>query len=104
MKAKHDRLPAKVLVPASKSGLTGDALSLAQSYGIQVLAFETFDENSVEGLFGTAGSLWSKLFTLAASKVVVTVNTGGGEETVLHCWIVFFTPKMILKSARSSIM
>src|SRR4051794_7517687 len=60
MKSKHDRLPTNALVLASKAGLTSDALALAQSYGIQVLSFATFDANAAESLFGETGKLWSK--------------------------------------------
>jgi hypothetical protein len=80
MKAKHDRLPTNVLVLASKSGLTGDALELAQSYGIQLISFEALNENSVESLFGATGSLWSKIFTLTPSNFVITVKVGEAEE------------------------
>lgn len=74
MKTKHERLPTNALVLISSSGFTKEAETVAQAYGIETIPFGALDDNSAERLFGDSSSLWSKVFTLTASKVVSGVS------------------------------
>ena len=73
MKAKHERLPTNALVLVSRSGFTKEATLVARSYGMEVISLNAIDANAVERLFGETGSLWSKVFTLTPTKVVIRV-------------------------------
>jgi hypothetical protein len=73
MKAKHERLPTNALVLVSKLGFTREAMLVAKSYGIEVISLHAIDANVAERLFGNTGSLWSKVFTLTPTKVVIRV-------------------------------
>jgi hypothetical protein len=73
MKAKHERLPTNVLVLVSKSGFTREAILVAKNYGIETVTLSSIDGNAAEQLIGSAGSLWSKVFTLTPTKVVIRV-------------------------------
>lgn len=73
MKSKHERLPTNALVLVSRSGFTAEAAKVAKSYGIEMLALEGVDEESVNKLFGQINSLWSKTVTLSPTKVVIRV-------------------------------
>ena len=75
MKAKHERLPTNALVLVSRSGLTREALKVAQLSGIETLGFEDLDEQAVARVFGPFGSLWAKELTLSPAKVVIRVAT-----------------------------
>jgi len=77
MKAKHERLPTNALVLVSRSGFSKEAMAIARIYGIETLALSTLDAASAEKLFGDTSSLWSKVFTLSPTKVVVRVAQTG---------------------------
>jgi hypothetical protein len=78
MKAKHERLPTNVLVLVSRAGFTKEAMRVARSYGMEVVSLNAMDANTVERLFGDTGSLWSKVFTLTPTKVVIRVLSTPG--------------------------
>lgn len=83
MKAKHERLPTKALVLVSSAGFTKEAIVVAQKYGIETIALSALDGASAERLFGDTSSLWSKVFTLSPTKVVIRVAPVGdlpGED------------------------
>ena len=84
MKAKHERLPTNALVLVSSSGFTKEAARVARSYGMETATLDTVDATAAEGLFGSTGSLWSKVFTLNRTKVVIGVASSHGlaAETV----------------------
>jgi len=67
------RLSTNALVLISRSGFTKEAEAVAQAYGIETLGFDALDDSSAERLFGNSSSLWSKVFSLTASKVVIGV-------------------------------
>lgn len=74
MKAKHERLPTNALVLVSRSGFTKEAGKVARTYGIETLVLKDVDKASVERLFSNTSSLWSKIFTLTPTKVVIGVK------------------------------
>lgn len=73
MKGKHERLPTNALVLISHSGFTKEAEAVAKTYGIETIALNALDESSAERLFGNSSSLWSKVVSLAVTKVVMGV-------------------------------
>ena len=77
MKSKHERLPTNTLVLVSSSGFTKEAISVALTYGIETITLNDLDATSAERLFGNTSSLWSKVFTLSSTKVVVRVKQVG---------------------------
>jgi hypothetical protein len=85
MKAKHERLPTSELVLISRSGFTKRAAELARKYGIKTFALKDLNEDSIEKLFGSCGSLWAKTFSLSPTKVVIGVIETGDlpEENVV---------------------
>ena len=85
MKTKHERLPTDRIVLFSKSGFTKEAIEVARIYGIEALALQAVNKESVERLFGDTGSLWAKTFTLTPTKVVIGVGKTGDlpEENVV---------------------
>ncbi len=73
MKAKHERLPTNALVLVSRSGFTKEAKLVARIYGMEIISLDAIEANAVDRLFGATGSLWSKVFTLTPTKVVIRV-------------------------------
>ena len=73
MKAKHERLSTNALVLVSRSGFTKEAKDVARSYGMKLISLDALDPDEVEKLFGDTDSLWTKVFTLTPTKVVIRV-------------------------------
>ena len=81
MKAKHERLPTNLLVLVSSSGFSKQAVNVAFSYGIKLLTLEELGAEGGEKLFGDIESLWSKVFTLTPTKVIVRVAASEGMQS-----------------------
>ena len=77
MKAKHERLPTNLLILVSSSGFSQEAEDVAKTYGIKLITLRELHSSSGDRLFGSISSLWSKVFTLTPSKVVIRVATAG---------------------------
>lgn len=71
MKAKHERLPTNALVLISRKGFSREAIRVAKTYNIQTLTFNETTEEDIDRIFGNLDSLWSKVFTLTPTKVIV---------------------------------
>lgn len=80
MKSKHERLPTNALVLVSKTGLSADAIKLADASGIETLSLKAVDEKTAERLFGKLESLWNKTVHLSPLKVLVHVARTGDLE------------------------
>lgn len=78
MKTKHQHLPTNALVLISRRGFSRKAISLAKALNIQMLTFDETTPETIDRVFGNLDSLWSKVFTLAPTKVVVRVGATGG--------------------------
>lgn len=77
MKAKHERLPTNVLVLISRKRFSSEAIKVAKTYNIQTLTFDETTEQDISRIFGNLDALWSKVFTLSPTKVIVKVAASG---------------------------
>ncbi len=77
MKSKHERLPTNALVLISSSGFSKEAQKVALIYGFELLSLKEVSEESIEKLFGNLDALWSKVFSLIPTKVVVGIAQTG---------------------------
>jgi hypothetical protein len=77
MKAKHERLSTNALILISRNGFSAKAAKLARAYNIRTLTFEETTEDDVAQVFGDLDSLWTKVFTLTPTKVIVRVASTG---------------------------
>lgn len=77
MKSKHERLSTNALVLVSSSGFSKEAIAVARTYGIETVTLSDLNDSSAEKLFGNTSSLWSKVFTLSPTKVVIRVQQIG---------------------------
>jgi hypothetical protein len=73
MKAKHERLPTNALILASRRGFTSAARHVAAGYGIQTCSIADVEEMNFPALLGSASTLWTKVLTMTAEKVTVSV-------------------------------
>lgn len=73
MIAKHERLPTNVLLLASSSGYTAEAVRVAEAHGTGFFSLENQTEENVSELVGSAGSLWIKNYRLFPEAVRVEV-------------------------------
>jgi hypothetical protein len=73
MKGKHERLPTNALVLISRNGFTPEAVRVAQACNIHTLQFDETTEDDIDRIFGNLESLWTKVFALSPTKVVVQV-------------------------------
>jgi hypothetical protein len=73
MKTKHERLPTNALILASRSGFTPEARDVAAGYGIQTFSLAEVDAVDFPKLLGATSSLWTKLATVTAEKVLINV-------------------------------
>jgi hypothetical protein len=74
MKTKHERLPTNLLILASRSGFTSEALKVANIYGIQALKLDEVETADFPAMLGASSSLWVRLINVHAEKVVVRVK------------------------------
>jgi hypothetical protein len=98
MMAKHQSLPTNCLVLASRKGFAKAARKKAEAAGIQILNYESLGQSAVDRLFGGASSLWSKVFALTPSKVVIRVAADAslnlpGEDVVVFPDQGLYTPE-----------
>jgi len=77
MIGKHDRLPTKSLVLASRSGFSKGAISAAAAAGAELLTYATITEQEIEKAIDLAKELWAMTFELAVMKVVGDVPAQG---------------------------
>jgi len=77
MKSKHERLSTNALVLISSSGFTAEAKKVAKIYGFELLTLEEVNQESIDKLFGNLAALWSKVFSLSPTKVVVGIAQTG---------------------------
>lgn len=77
MHTKHQRLPTNVLVLASSSGFTKEALRAAEKYGIETVVPNEVDDSFGEQVADRLKSLWFKSVTPRPEKVVVAVEATG---------------------------
>lgn len=77
MKAKHERLPTNALVLISRKGFSSEAIKVAKIYNIQTLTFDETTEDDIDRIFDNLDSLWSKVFTLTPTKVIVRMAATG---------------------------
>ena len=73
MKAKHERLPTSGLVLVSRNGFSAEASRVAQVNGIETLALEKVDEDSIARLLGDAVSLLFGAWSFTPRAVAVRV-------------------------------
>lgn len=73
MKAKHERLPTNALILAARRGFTAAAREVAAGYGIQTCSIADVEEVDFPTLLGSASALWTKVFSMSAEKVTVSV-------------------------------
>jgi hypothetical protein len=88
MKSKHDRLETNVLLLASSSGFTKEAVNVAEKYGIEVITLENQETTNFSELVGPNGSLWQKVYTLSINKVSIQA----GEINELPAEVVITMP------------
>jgi hypothetical protein len=74
MHAKHQRLPTNVLVLASKSGFTGEALTLASKYGIEAVVPGLVPDSFSAEVGRRLEALWLKTIALSPNKFVVILS------------------------------
>lgn len=79
MLGKHESLPTDVVVLASSSGFSKNALKKAKASNIQTIILEDFSEKSGAGLIPRIESLWVKSFGVSATKVVAEVKPAIGD-------------------------
>lgn len=84
MRAKHDNLPTDILILASSSGFTKQAVKKAEHYGIRLLTMEEVKDGHDDRLFGQIHSLWTKVVRLSPTRISVRVEKTGDmpSETV----------------------
>ncbi len=77
MHAKHQRLPTNLLVLASSSGFTAEALLVAEKHGIQTVVPGDVPETFAGEVTRRLDSLWLKTVSMCADRVVATLESAG---------------------------
>lgn len=74
MHAKHSRLPTNLLVLASHSGFTSEAVRVADAHGIRHVVLDNIDPSAPDRLFPHVQSLWGKTWCLEIDRVSISVE------------------------------
>jgi hypothetical protein len=77
MHGKHLRLPTNVLILASHSGFSEEAIKVAEVHGIRCFVFDDVDVSSPDRIFPDTQSLWGKTWTIGIDGVSITVDASG---------------------------
>ncbi len=77
MHAKPARLPTNLLVLASHSGFTSEAVRVADTHGIRHLVLDDVDPSAPDRLFPHVQSLWGKAWSLEIDRVSISVEPTG---------------------------
>jgi hypothetical protein len=78
MHGKHLPLPTNVLILASHSGFSDEAIKVAEVYGIRCFILDDVDPSSPDRLFPDTQSLWGKTWTVTIDRVEITVEASDG--------------------------
>lgn len=95
MLGKHESLPTDVVVLASSSGFSKNALKTARASRVQTIILDDFSDKSGANLVPMIESLWLKTCGASATKVVAVVKPAIGdirERVVLSPDNSIFTP------------
>jgi hypothetical protein len=84
MHGKHGRLPTNLLVLASHSKFTAEAIRVAKDHGIRLIVLEDVSTEAPDRLFPEIKSLWGKVWSLEIQRVsfVVEATETLAEERV----------------------
>jgi hypothetical protein len=74
MHTKHSRLATDLLVLASHSSFTPEAIRIADAYGIRHLALDDIESTASNRLFPETSSLWGKTWSVTIERVTITVE------------------------------
>ncbi len=77
MRGKHEHLETDKLVLISSAGFSDNALKEAKGLGIETYSFEELNDESAELIFKNTKSLWHKVVTLSAKKVLFLIESIG---------------------------
>jgi hypothetical protein len=78
MHTKHQRLPTNLLVLASSSGFTKEALAVAEKYGIETVVPGSIDQKFGADVTRRLDALWIKGVSATVQRVVATVEPSDG--------------------------
>lgn len=79
MLGKHESLPTDVVVLASSSGFSKNALKMARASKIQTIILDDFSDESGADLVSKIKSFWVKTFGASATKVEAVVKPAIGD-------------------------
>lgn len=74
MHCKHSRLATDLLILASHSSFTAEAIKVADANNIRHFALDDIDATSSDRLFPETTSLWGKTWTLSIERVIISVH------------------------------
>ena len=81
MHTKHSRLATNLLILASHSSFTAEAIRVADGYGIRHVAVDDVASSAEGRLFPTTSSLWGKTWNVAIERVRITAEIPGAMST-----------------------
>lgn len=88
MHGKHQRLATNVLILASHSGFSEEAIKVADVYGIRCFILDDIDPSSPDRLFPDTQSLWGKTWTVTIDRVEITVEASDSlPQEVLNAYL-----------------
>jgi hypothetical protein len=74
MMAKHRELPTHLLVLASQSGFTREAIAIAHAHHVETLAWEQLENGELATLLHVKDVAWGKTLFLVPQKILFTVE------------------------------
>jgi hypothetical protein len=72
-KTKHENLPTNLLILASRSGFTSDAVALAKAYGIKTVTLSEIDDTDIADVLNNKSTLWRKQWKIFPRRIDVSV-------------------------------